>query len=143
MEKKLPRIRKDFHSISKETAKAICFRDFDGKEYWIPKSLCTLIKKKKDKVIATLSVFKFEEIEKIKVERLDNFFISSGDGTVKDEFLCKDLPLLESKTYPLLPAQKEQLQKAIKLRYFALFFDTGTGKTLCSLTIANTGNLMV
>lgn len=137
MVKKIPRIRKDFYSIKKETTKAILFVDFDGKEYWVPKSICTLIKKKKDKIIATLAVFKFEEIEKIKVESLDSLFIDTG-GKAKEEFICEKLELLESREYPLLPEQKKILEKIIQLRYSALFFETGTGKTLCSLTIANT-----
>jgi len=62
----IPRIRKDFRCILKETDNAILFQDFDKNEYWIPKSVCTLIKEKKDCIIATLAVFKFEEITGIK-----------------------------------------------------------------------------
>ena len=44
----LPKIRKDFVSIVKETDKAILFKDFDGKEHWVPCSLISLVKKRTD-----------------------------------------------------------------------------------------------
>ena len=132
----IPKIRKDFKVILKETAKAILFKDFDKKEYWIPKSICTLIKQKKDKIIVTLAVFKFEEITGIAVEDMTEAFVTLG-GHPLNRHLIPSIPLVESKTKPLFDRQKQILLQHVKCRYHALFWEAGTGKTLCSLTLAN------
>lgn len=131
----LPRIRKDFLKIKAESAKAICFLDFDKKEYWIPRSLCTLIKDKKDKVVVTIAAFKFEEITGIVPEAMEDVFISTG-GVALEQHRCEPIPLIESEIAPLYPKQRELMQKAIQVRHFALNCDTGTGKTLMSLVAA-------
>lgn len=130
----LPRIRKDFKCIVRQTENAILFKDFDGKEYWIPRSICTLIKEKKDRIIATIAAFKFEEIENIKVEPLTTTFSSIGGGVLSHhQSECK---LIESESFPLLPSQKERVLRALKSKYTAFLCDAGTGKTLMSLTVA-------
>jgi len=130
----LPRIRKDFRCILRQTDNALLFQDFDKKEYWVPKSVCTLIKEKKDCVIATLAVFKFEEITNIKVEPLTTHF-SSLDGQIMSHHktVCD---IVESKTYPLIEAQSKRVEIAVKSKYMAFLCDAGTGKTLMSLTVA-------
>ncbi len=130
----IPRIRKDFKGIVKTTDKAILFADFDGKNHWIPRSLCTLIKEKKDRVIVTLTVFKFEEITQIKAEPLTTHFASlGGEVLLHHKTVCN---ILESRTTPLLPAQRTIVEGAIRTRYAALLCEAGTGKTLMSLTVA-------
>ena len=130
----LPRIRKDFKCILRQTYNAILFQDFDKKEYWVPKSVCTLIKEKKDCIIATLAVFKFEDITGIKSEPLTTQFASLGGAVLSHH--RTDCPIIESETYPLLPAQKSRVFSGIKTKYVAFLCDAGTGKTLMSLTIA-------
>ena len=130
----LPRIRKDFRCILRQTEAAILFLDFDKKEYWVPRSICTLIKEKKDMVVATLAVFKFEDITGIKVEPLTTQFASLG-GTVLSHHLT-ECDIAESETFPLLPAQRKRVETAIKSKYMAFLCDAGTGKTLMSLTVA-------
>lgn len=131
----LPRIRKDFKAIAKETNKAICFLDFDGKEYWIPKSVCTLIKEKKSKIIATLAAFKFEEITGVEVEPIEKSFASLG-GEILPHHKATKCDVIESNTFPLKPKQRELVNKHINSRYTAWLCDAGTGKTLCTLTVA-------
>ena len=118
----------------KTTDKAICFQDFDKKEYWVPRSVCTLIKEKKDCVIATLAVFKFEDITGIKVEPLTTQFASLG-GNVLSHHLT-DCKIVESETYPLLAGQRKRVEKAIMSKYMAFLCEAGTGKTLMSLSVA-------
>lgn len=130
----LPKIRKDFKAIIKQTENAILFLNFNGKEYWIPKSICTLIKEKKDKIVATIAAFKFEEIENIKVEPLTTSFNLIGSEVLPHH--VSECKLIESKTFPLLEAQKECVLKCLKSKHNAMLCDTGTGKTLMSLTIA-------
>jgi hypothetical protein len=132
----LPRIRKDFLKIKAESAKAILFLDFDGKEYWIPKSLVTLIKDKKEMVVVTLAAFKFEEITNIKVEAMADTFIATG-GEPLQQHITQPIPLMESEVYPLLPKQRPEVLRGLAVQHYALFWETGTGKTLASLTIAN------
>ncbi|HNX07892.1 MAG TPA: DEAD/DEAH box helicase [Bacteroidales bacterium] len=131
----LPRIRKDFMKIKSESAKAICFLDFDKKEYWIPRSLCTLIKDKKDKVVVTIAAFKFEEITGIVPEAMEDVFISTG-GSALAQHICEAIPLIESNTTPLYAKQYEIMINAMRVRHFALNADTGTGKTLMALVAA-------
>jgi len=131
----LPRIRKEFLKIKAESQKAICFVDFDKKEYWIPRSLVTLIKDKKDMVVVTLAAFKFEEITGIVPEAMDDVFISTG-GIALEQHRCEPVPLIESENMPLYAKQRELMQKALLVKHFALNCDTGTGKTLMSLTAA-------
>jgi SNF2 family DNA or RNA helicase len=133
----IPRIRKDFKAKLKETAKAVLFQDFDGQEYWVPKSICTLVKEKKDRCIATLAVFKFEEITGIQVEDMTVPFVSMG-GKPLDQHTITPIPIVESTSKPLLPKQREILTNHhLNCKHHALFWDAGTGKTLCSLTLAN------
>lgn len=135
----IPRIRKEFRAILKETPKAILFLDFDKKEHWIPKSICTLIKKKKDVIIATLAVFKFEEITGIEVEDMKNPFVPMGGEPLPQHRITPQLTLVESESKPLFEVQRETLIKNhLQCRYHALFWSPGTGKTLASLTLANT-----
>lgn len=131
----IPKIRKDFKAKLKETAKAVLFLDFDGKEYWVPKSICTLIKQKNGLVIATLAAFKFEEITGIEPEDMASSFLTMGGIPLEQHRInCR---LVESESYPLKEAQRKQLEKAVQCRYNYLNWDPGTGKTLASLTLAN------
>lgn len=130
----IQKIRKDFKAILRESTKAILFQDFDGKEYWIPKSICTLIKQKQDTVIATLAAFKFEEITGIVPEDMATPFLSMGGRPLEPHRL--HIPLVESVTTPLKLKQREQLQYAVKCRYNYFNWDAGTGKTLAALTLA-------
>lgn len=130
----LPRIRKDFKSIVKQSDKAILFIDFDNKTYWIPRSICTLIKEKENNIVVTLATFKFEEITNIKVEPLTTIF-----PTLNNEILAHhktNCKIIESKTTPLLLPQRKRVEQLISSKYSALFCDAGTGKTLMSLTVA-------
>jgi SNF2 family DNA or RNA helicase len=140
----LPKIRKDFLSIVIKTDKAILFKDFDGKEYWVPRSLISLVKNRKDEdtgrkyVSAVIAAFKFEDITGIKVEEMDKVFIPSG-GVVRDEFRTTAIPIHWCKTdevkfYYL--GQREAVERGIEMKYQALFCEPRTGKTLISLTIA-------
>lgn len=132
----LPRIRKDFKCIvTDEKLKAILFRDFDGKEYWIPRSLCTLIKQKDDRVIVTIAAFKFEEITGTHVEPLETTFATLG-GDILPHHLAPGCPLIESAGYPLKPKQRELVTHHIRSLYTAWLAEAGTGKTLCTTTIA-------
>ena len=139
----LPKIRKDFLSIVRETDKAILFKDFDGSEHWCPRSLISLVKKRTDEdtgrryVSAVIAAFKFEDITGIKVEEMDKVFIPSG-GAVRDEFATPAVPLVWSDAVPFYyGGQVEAVERGIKLKYQALFCDPRSGKTLISLTIAN------
>lgn len=137
----LPKIRKDFVCIVRETANAILFKDFDKKEHWVPKSIISLVKKKKDDngrpyVSAVISAFKFEEITNIKVEEMDKVFIPSG-GQAKDEFRTVPVPLIMSQAIPYYYAgQLDAVNMGNGLKYHALFCEPRTGKTLVSLTVA-------
>jgi len=130
----IPKIRKDFKAISKETPKAILFKDFDGKEYWVPKSVCTLIKQKADMVVVTLAAFKFEEITGIEPEDMATAFVSMGGQPLEQHRLT--IPLVLSNALTYYPAQLEQLTKAVNCRYNFLNWDAGTGKTLAACTLA-------
>lgn len=139
----LPKIRKDFSCIVRDEPgqKAILFRDFDKKEYWIPRSLISLVKKRKDEngrsyVSAVIAAFKFEEITNIKVEEMDKVFIPSG-GKAKPEFCAAPVPLVLSAAVPFYyPGQLAAVHMGNELKYHALFCEPRTGKTLVSLTIA-------
>lgn len=130
----LPRVRKDFKSIGRTTPNAIEFIDFDGKPYWVPRSICTLIKEKKDMVIVTLAAFKFEEITGIEVEPLTTTFASLGGEILPHH--RTDCQIIDSKTTTYKPGQLRCVQAAIKSRYMALLCDAGTGKTFMSCTVA-------
>lgn len=138
----LPKIRKDFSSIVKETPAAILFRDFDKKEYWVPRSLISLVKKKKDDngrayVCAVIAAFKFEDITGIKVEDMKKVFIPSG-GVPRPEFTAAPVPVEWSRAVPFYyPGQIEAVKQGVGLKYHALFCDPRSGKTLISLTVAN------
>ncbi len=130
----LPRIRKDFKSIGRTTPNAIEFIDFDGKGYWVPRSICTLIKEKRDMVIATLAAFKFEEITGVEVEPLTTTFASLGGEVLPHH--RTNCPIIDSKTTTYKPGQLRCIESAIKSRYMALLCDAGTGKTFMSCTVA-------
>src|SRR5690606_20114614 len=102
---------------------------------WVPKSICTLIKEKNGLVIATLAAFKFEEITGIEPEDMATSFLSMGGLPLEQHRIhCR---LVESKTFPLLHQQRVQLETMVKCRYNYINWDAGTGKTLASLTLAN------
>jgi SNF2 family DNA or RNA helicase len=130
----LPRIRKDFKAIGRTTDNAIQFIDFDGKEYWVPRSICTLIKEKQGSVIATIAAFKFEEITNIKVEPLTTTFATLGGKVMPHH--QSDCKIVESLTTPLKQPQRKRVESLVKSKYMALLCDAGTGKTLMSLTVA-------
>jgi SNF2 family DNA or RNA helicase len=138
----VPKIRKDFAAVIKETAAAILFRDFDKKEYWIPRSLISLVKKKKDDngrsfVCAVIAAFKFEDITGIKVEDMKKVFIPSG-GVPRPEFTTPPVPVEWSVAVPFYySGQIDAVRQGTGLKYQALFCDPRSGKTLISLTIAN------
>ncbi len=93
------------------------------------------LKEKKGKIKVTLAVFKFEEITGIEVEPLETHFVSLG-GAILPHHKAPPCDLVESESYPLLPKQKEQVQQHISSKYTAWLCEAGTGKTLCTLTIA-------
>lgn len=130
----LPKIRKDFKAKLKESTKAILFQDFDGKEYWVPKSICTLIKEKNGLVVATLAAFKFEEITGIEPEDMATSFLSMGGEVLPKHRL--NIPLVLSKNINYYPKQLEQLNQMVKSRYVWDNGDAGTGKTLMACTLA-------
>lgn len=131
----IPKIRKDFKWVKDiPTKKALLFGDFDGKEYWIPRSICTLIKEKEGKVIATLAAFKFEEITGIEPEDMTTSFVSMGGEPLLQHRIDCTLKLSDNLTY--YPAQLEQLKQMAKCRYNWINWDAGTGKTLAGLTLA-------
>lgn len=131
----IPKIKKEFKWVKDiPTKKALLFGDFDGKEYWIPRSICTLIKQKDGLVIATLAAFKFEEITGIHPEDMATSFVSMGGKPLEQHRLKCELVLSDNLTY--YPAQKEQLQQMIQCRYNFINWDAGTGKTLAALTLA-------
>jgi hypothetical protein len=138
----LPKIRKDFAAILKETPNAILFRDFDKKEYWIPRSLISLVKKKKDEngrsfVCAVIAAFKFEDITGIKIEDMKKVFIPSG-GIPRPQFTAEPVPIEWSEAVPFYyDGQIAAVNQGIGLKYHALFCDPRSGKTLISLTVAN------
>jgi superfamily II DNA or RNA helicase len=139
---KLPNIRKDFSQLVAETPKALLFRDFDQREHWIPRSLISLVKKKKDEngrpfVVAVIAAFKFEDITGVKVEPMDEVFVGSG-GVPRQEFTVPPVSVEWSKAVPYYyPGQIEAVKQGIGLKYHALFCDPRSGKTLISLTVAN------
>lgn len=134
----IPKIRKDFKAILKETPKAILFQDFDKKEHWIARSLVTLVKEKKDILVATLAAFKFEEITGIEPEDMKRAFVSMGGEPLERHRVPFDF-LHESATKPLFEKQREILIKHhVYCRYHALFWEAGTGKTIAGMTLANT-----
>lgn len=131
----IPKLRKDFKWVKDiPTKKALLFGDFDGKEYWIPRSICTLIKQKKDMVVATLAAFKFEEITGIEPEDMATSFLSMGGLPLEQHRVNCSLVLSDALQY--YPAQVEQLKKMVNCRYNYINWDAGTGKTLASLTLA-------
>ncbi|MDR2824995.1 MAG: DEAD/DEAH box helicase [Prevotellaceae bacterium] len=139
----LPKIRKDFVSIIKESDKAILFKDFDGAEHWIPRSLISFCKKRTDEqtgrkyVSAVIAAFKFEDITGIQVEEMDKVFIPSG-GVAHEEFCTPEVTVEWSKAVPFYySGQIAAVNQGIGLKYQALFCDPRSGKTLISLTIAN------
>lgn len=130
----IPKIRKDFKAKLRESAKAILFQDFDGKEYWVPKSICTLIKEKNGLVVATLAAFKFEEITGIEPEDMATSFLSMGGKPLEQHRV--DIPLYLSPNINYYPAQLDQLKVMVNSRYNWINWDAGTGKTLAALTLA-------
>lgn len=131
----IPKIRKDFKWVKDIPGKkALLFGDFDGKEYWIPRSICTLIKQKNDMVVATLAAFKFEEITGIEPEDMSTAFISMGGTPLEQHRISCDLKLSTALDY--YPAQLAQLEQMVKCRYNYVNWDAGTGKTLAALTLA-------
>ena len=131
----IPKIRKEFKWVKDIPGKkALLFGDFDGKEYWIPRSICTLIKQKNNMVVATLAAFKFEEITGIEPEDMATSFLSMG-GLPLDQHRI-DCKLMLSKSLTYYPTQLEQLSAMVKCRYNYINWDAGTGKTLASVTLA-------
>jgi SNF2 family DNA or RNA helicase len=130
----LPRIRKDFRSIGRATPKAIEFIDFDGKAYWVPRSICTLVKEKKDMIVVTLAAFKFEEITGVQVEPLTTTFSSLGGEVLPHHRTC--CAIIGSDTTRYKPGQLRCIEAAIKSRYMALLCEAGTGKTFMSCVVA-------
>ena len=129
------KIKKEFKSVvDNPTKKALLFKDFDGKEYWIPRSLCTLIKQKEGMVVATLAAFKFEEITGIVPEDMATSFVSmGGEPLLQHRVNCK---LVLSNAFKYYDAQVLQLSSMVKCRYNFINWDAGCGKTLGSLTLA-------
>lgn len=131
----IPKIRKDFKWVKDiPTKKALLFGDFDGKEYWVPRSICTLIKQKKDMVVATLAAFKFEEITGIEPEDMSTAFVSMGGTPLAQHRI--DCELKPSTALEYYPAQLAQLSRMVECRYNWINWDAGTGKTLAGLTLA-------
>lgn len=131
----IPKIKKDFKWVKDiPTKNALLFGDFDGKEYWIPRSICTLIKQKEGLVVATLAAFKFEEITGIHPEDMATSFVSMGGMPLDQHIIDCDLVLSDALEY--YPSQLAQLVQMVKCRYNYINWDAGTGKTLASLTLA-------
>lgn len=118
----------------RETPKAVLFKDFDDKEYWIPRTLLTLIKQKSDMVVTTIAAFKFEEITGIEPEDMAASFVTMGGQPLEQHRVPGTLVLSEALTY--YPAQLQQLSKMVNCRYNYINWEAGTGKTLAALTLA-------
>lgn len=129
------KIKKEFKAKLRETANAVLFKDFDNKEYWIPKNILTLVKEKNGMIITTLAAFKFEEITGIHPEDMKISFLSMGGYPLLQHKV--DCNLVESERYPLMQRQREQLQIMVKCRHNFINWEAGAGKTLASLTLAN------
>jgi superfamily II DNA or RNA helicase len=131
----IPKIRKEFKWVKDiPTKKALLFGDFDGKEYWVPRSICTLIKQKEGMVVATLAAFKFEEITGIEPEDMATSFVSMGGSPLDRHMVNCSLVLSQALKY--YPEQIKQLQVMAQCRFNYINWDAGTGKTLASLTLA-------
>lgn len=132
-----------FKRLVAETDKAYLFRRENGKESWIPKSVCKLVSPKSvydrngemntcsfDVVIAP---FKFEEITGRIPQPLDT--PSRFNREARPEDMVEGVSLHEP-LLGMLPHQRECVEKFLRQNKAALFMDMGTGKTLAACCLA-------
>lgn len=130
---KINKIRLDFDRYLCECTSSHCVM-MSGKKEYIPKKLIHLLKKKKK--FAIVPKWYFEAKTNIQVEDIEKTKFVSFGGKILDSHKSENCQLTESKKFPLRPKQRELCLRHIKSRYTAWVSDAGTGKTLCTATIA-------
>jgi len=106
----------------------------DGKKEYIPKSIIHLLKKKRK--FAIVPRWYFEKKTDITIENIEETkFISIG-GSILNSHKAEKCSVIESKVFPLRKKQRELVNHFISSRFIAWLCDAGTGKTICTTTIA-------
>jgi len=132
---RIPRIKLTIDRLIHEADKAYLFYR-KGKEFWVPKSMCEILgggntPKKFFKVL--LHPRKFQEQTGVIPQALDTFKMAVANSA----YDLDNHPIRELKGYALFPKQKTTIEKVYRLKYCALICEMRTGKTVMSLTIAN------
>lgn len=126
---KIPRITIRLGRLIGETPRAFCFYP----ETWMPKSICTIIKQSKKGCLVNVAPFKYTEMTGVIPQPIDSFEINDNCAPVTQ---LPDYDIIEPPGISLYASQVDKVVRAKRLRYFFLYGQMRTGKTVIAATIA-------
>lgn len=138
---RIPRITMKFKkllaSTNPPTGKgAYKFLSWDkNKEIWIPKSICHIEKENIHMVLVNISPFKYQEMTGIIPQSLDELVINEIESNLELNQL-PDYSIIEPKGINLKEKQLEKIIKIKRSRYFFVYGQMRTGKTVIATTVA-------
>lgn len=132
---KIPRLSMNVRKLVHETEKAYLFLGLNDVEFWMPKSICHIEVVYKKRTVINIAPFKYSEIMNVTPQPLDSFTINEIENTKKD-FEIPDYDIIEPKGISLYKIQIEKVIRVKRLRYFFVYGQMRTGKTIIAVTIA-------
>lgn len=127
---RIPRITMTFGRLVGETDRA--FRFFP--DTWMPKSICHIVRQTKRGCLVNVAPFKYTEMTGIIPQPVNSFEITDNIAPVPQ---LTDYDIIEPPGISLYASQIDKVVRAKMLRYFFLYGQMRTGKTIIAATIAH------
>lgn len=139
---RIPRITIKFDKLICESEKAYQFQ-INGKDFWIPKSLCSdmrlhgsrLMNGQGGKGTINIAPFKYQEMTGVIPQSLDQLVINDIQDNLELNTI-QDYDIIEPRGIFLKKKQVDKIIKIKRLRYFFVYGQMRTGKTVIATTIA-------
>ena len=139
---RIPRISLKFQRLLHETERAYLFL-INGAEHWMPKALCSNLNIAGGRLMdgtgghGTINIapFKYQEITGVVPQSMDDLVIQEIHHNLRLNQI-PDYDIVEPKGIYLKDAQVDKIIKVKRLRYFFVYGQMRTGKTVISTVIA-------
>lgn len=139
---RIPRISFSFDRLLHETEKAYLF-EVGGKEHWMPKALCSNLRLNGGRLMdgtggagsVNIAPFKYQDLTGVVPQSMDELVIQEIDDNLRLNQI-PDYDIIEPKGIYLKDAQVDKIIKIKRLRYFFVYGQMRTGKTVISTTVA-------
>src|SRR5690625_1423823 len=139
---RIPRISLKFERLLHETERAYLFL-INGSEHWMPKALCSNLNIAGGRLMdgtgghgaVNIAPFKYQEMTGVIPQSMDELVIQEIDQNLRLNQI-PDYDIIEPKGIYLKSAQVDKIIKIKRLRYFFVYGQMRTGKTVISTTVA-------